>query len=46
MIYADKSHVGRKCDDEWHRGPGYHPEVLHLTEDDKVFLAKQNISIK
>jgi hypothetical protein len=32
-----------QCDDVWHRGPGYSPDVLILTLADQEFLAEMNI---
>lgn len=43
MIYSPGAAVGQKCDHAWHKGPGYQPEVLNLTDDDRVFLKQYNI---
>jgi hypothetical protein len=43
MIYADGTAVGARCENAWHKGPGYVPETLNLTDDDRVFLRQNRI---
>lgn len=46
MVYADGSAVGERCDHPWHKGPGYRPEELHLSDDDRAFLSRMNIGAR
>ncbi len=43
LIYALGMAVGKPCEHEWHRGPGYDPSELHLTDEDRAFLMRQRI---
>lgn len=43
IIYADGFAVGVRCSHDWHKGPGYRPETLNLTDDDRVFLRQNRI---
>ena len=37
--------ISRTCDNAWHRGPDYRPDILILTENDREFLRSQRIAI-
>lgn len=43
MIYPAGSYIGNPCDDEWHKGPDYRPEVLKLTEEDRALLQELKV---
>lgn len=44
VVYAvGSSGVGSKCDDDWHKGITYHPEVLDLTAEDRKLLSGMKI---
>jgi hypothetical protein len=40
MIYPVGSFIGDQCQDDWHRGPNYDPNVLTLTDADRSLLTK------
>jgi hypothetical protein len=40
MIFPVGSCDGTQCEDGWHKGPDYDPNVLVLTEKDRVLLSK------
>lgn len=35
IVYPAGSYSGTPCEDSWHRGPNYNPDVLVLTEADR-----------
>ena len=43
LVYSAGATVGTQCADEWHRGVGYDPNKLDLTDADREFLAGQHI---
>ena len=46
LIYHQGSPVGERCEDAFHRGPGYDPDRWILSAQDEEFLAEQKISIR
>ena len=40
MIYPVGSYIGDQCQDAWHKGAGYDPNVLTLTDADRSLLTK------
>jgi len=42
VIYVEGCFAGQ-CEDPWHRGDLYDPNVLDLTAEDRDFLTQQHI---
>jgi len=43
MVYPAGGATGDRCEHEWHKGEGYDPSVLNLTDDDRAFLMREHI---
>jgi hypothetical protein len=46
FVYSPGATVGQQCADDWHKGPGYDPNTLHLTAFDEEFLAENHVSLR
>ena len=46
LVYGPGDRVGTQCPNDWHRGPGYDPNVFKLSAFDEEFLAEQKISVR
>jgi len=40
IVYTVGSYIGNQCEDAWHKGAGYDPNVLTLTDADRSLLTK------
>lgn len=45
MIYLAGAAAGIRCEDDWHKGSGYDPEELNLTDADRAWLKRAQIKI-
>lgn len=43
MVYRLGASAGDRCDHDWHKGPGYDPSNLNLTDADRAFLIESHI---
>ena len=45
LLYAYGSAFGVQCEDGWHRGANYNPDVLVLSDTDRAMLKKAMVKI-
>ena len=46
VIYPNgNANDGFQCDDPWHLGVGYDPNILVLTEEDRAFLKEMLVAL-
>jgi hypothetical protein len=43
VVFATGSTAGVPCDNDWHKGPGYDPSKLNLSDTDRAFLMETHI---
>lgn len=45
ILYPAGSYDGHKCEDAWHRGASYNPDVLVLTKEDRALMKLARIAV-
>lgn len=46
LVYGPGAHIGTQCENEWHKGADYDPNVLTLSAYDEEFLSEQKVSLR